>query len=478
MRIEDCKNRLGNSLQEALCQSSICDKNDKFEMVIIAVPTIKDDNDGENMSEQKVKILYDLCAEKQLNLDINDYKDIWSDPQKLSERILADIENLRKPQNMKMVQKEGKKEVSSIAQPKTTYHVLAAILVETGKDGYKDLFGYILKRILSKVNYINELLDFDNSKNTRERFIEGIDKQWVLLREYADFFLSDNNLPEAELLTELSSERYEGSESNAKIYFNDTNLETVEEFTPDEKEIREIRKGNIRMIRKLMEISGRGYISLYAEGQENKKVHIVSKLVREKNDADEVPGCQDLYLMFPGFMHWCIMQGDKELIGYYHGKYRVNYSPENETYIGDIENLNMPDEIKEMIKDMAEILRKQKHGTTVIVTDDTKEVDRLCQVYRGIRVASHIKYDVSKKWDEDQLLSITGIDGAVVMSLEGECLAIGVIVDGVAKQRGDIGRGARYNSIKNYVEQKDKGKYVGIIFSEDGMVNVVSNCKK
>lgn len=240
MRIEYCKNRLGNSLQEALCQSSICDKNDKFEMVIIAVPTIKDDNDGENMSEQEVKILYDLCAEKQLNLDINDYKDIWSDPQKLSERILADIENLRKPQNMKMVQKEGKKEVSSIAQPKTTYHVLAAILVETGKDGYKDLFGYILKRILSKVNYINELLDFDNSKNTRERFIEGIDKQWVLLREYADFFLSDNNLPEAEPLTELSSERYEGSESNAKIYFNDTNLETVEEFTPDEKEIREI----------------------------------------------------------------------------------------------------------------------------------------------------------------------------------------------------------------------------------------------
>lgn len=183
-------------------------------------------------------------------------------------------------------------------------------------------------------------------------------------------------------------------------------------------------------------------------------------------------------MKFPGFMHWCVMRGDKEIVGYYHGKYRVNYSTENEAYIDDIEKLDVFDPTKEMIKELAVILRKQKHGTTVILTDDEGEVNRLCEFYRGIRVDSQIKYDGTEKWNEDQLLSITGIDGAVVMSLEGKCLAIGVIVDGEAKQRGDIGRGARYNSIKNYVEQKDKGKYVGIIFSEDGMVNVVSNSKK
>lgn len=58
------------------------------------------------------------------------------------------------------------------------------------------------------------------------------------------------------------------------------------------------------------------------------------------------------------------------------------------------------------------------------------------------------------------------------MNAEGECLAMGVLVDGVAEIEGKVERGARYNSIANYVLQRDG--YIGIIVSEDRMIDVVA----
>ncbi|HSN67200.1 MAG TPA: diadenylate cyclase, partial [Fusibacter sp.] len=48
--------------------------------------------------------------------------------------------------------------------------------------------------------------------------------------------------------------------------------------------------------------------------------------------------------------------------------------------------------------------------------------------------------------------SITSIDGAVLMDLDGFCHGIGVILDGIATEKGDPSRGARYNSAIRYVE--------------------------
>ncbi len=39
----------------------------------------------------------------------------------------------------------------------------------------------------------------------------------------------------------------------------------------------------------------------------------------------------------------------------------------------------------------------------------------------------------------------------------------------------DVGRGVRYNSINNYVLQQERGIYVGIVISEDGIINVIQN---
>ncbi len=40
---------------------------------------------------------------------------------------------------------------------------------------------------------------------------------------------------------------------------------------------------------------------------------------------------------------------------------------------------------------------------------------------------------------------------------------------------GDVGRGSRYNSMNNYIMEKKNGIYIGIVISEDGMINVIPN---
>lgn len=464
-----------SSLIGALYDSEVCDRDKKFGAVLIAAPDNSKNADGENMIEREVKILCSECVKHNVTLNIEKYRKIWEEPGKLCESICKDIECEVK---MKIIQQEMRLIKNDFEPP---YYVMLAVLCDKNMEGYESLFGFVLKRILNKVNSLSELINFKEGRNEYERFLGGISKRWILLGEYVESFLAVNGLPEAELLTELSAARYEGSESKAKIYFTDEQLETVETLISNE-EMRQIHKGNLRMIRKLMEISSRDSVFLYANKRENKDAFVVSKLVRKSDNMGKEQECNNLYLMFPGFMHWCVMRGDKELIGYYHGIYRVNYSSQNDTYIAEIDGLDISSKIKAMIKEMVKTLMDQKHGTSVILLDDEEEVNRLCKVYRGIRVGKEIKYNDSneKRMEQykEQLLSITGIDGAVFMNLEGECLAIGVLVDGQASEPGDISRGARYNSIKNYVIQKEKGKYIGLIFSEDGMVNVVSNCNK
>ncbi len=74
--------------------------------------------------------------------------------------------------------------------------------------------------------------------------------------------------------------------------------------------------------------------------------------------------------------------------------------------------------------------------------------------------------------------SITSIDGAVLMDLDGFCHGIGVILDGIATEKGDPSRGARYNSAIRYVETIAKtpnyANCFAIVISEDGDVDMIS----
>jgi len=132
------------------------------------------------------------------------------------------------------------------------------------------------------------------------------------------------------------------------------------------------------------------------------------------------------------------------------------------------------DRIKHKVERLDQIVRKareQKHGTMVVITEALTakhELDQLSKqstlIEPGIINPEYIKY-------------LTAIDGAIYFDTDGFCHAIGVILDGIAKEDiGDASRGARYNSAHRYLHKlkdDEQKRCVIVIISEDGMVDLI-----
>lgn len=366
---------------------------------------------------------------------------------------------------------------------------------------YQGIIQYVLKDLFREANGINDLINDRISDIFYQNYFKRFPNKGSLLDSYVDYYLKDKKLPPAEVLIELSSERYEGSESEARIYFTLKNMNSLGGFNHIGKESRVINSHNLRMIRKMMEISKIGAVHLYAETEEaaDEKAqgesgvqycNRITKLVKAENDKEEEKG---LYIKFFGFMCWSVFCDGKEEIIYSRGRYQINQSENKKAYMNEIAKLKekiekpIPENLKlwfdnKWLENLIEILSKQKHGTSVIITNNYYEIKRLCKFNYGtlLKNAENI-CNQDGQWMEEQILSITAIDGALVMNWDRKCFAIGVIVDGEVTRPGRTDRGARYNSIANYVLGKDieeDGIFLGIIVSEDGMISLRCNLEK
>lgn len=111
---------------------------------------------------------------------------------------------------------------------------------------------------------------------------------------------------------------------------------------------------------------------------------------------------------------------------------------------------------------------KEPHGTMLIIMEEAeKEAKRLC--IQGIAVNPC-------PLTPEILQHFTPIDGAVILSPQGVCHAIGTILDGKATDKGDAGRGARYNSAVRYVQSID-APCLAVVVSEDGGIDFIPNLK-
>ncbi|WP_342689714.1 hypothetical protein [Raineyella antarctica] len=119
--------------------------------------------------------------------------------------------------------------------------------------------------------------------------------------------------------------------------------------------------------------------------------------------------------------------------------------------------------------DVADACAKQAHGTMVVVHPDAAtERERLMPQAYAIRPA---------RLAGRALQAATSIDGAVLVSPDGRCHAVGVILDGQATGTGDASRGSRYNSAIRYLAGAGKGSMV-IIVSEDGRIDLLPRLMK
>lgn len=120
--------------------------------------------------------------------------------------------------------------------------------------------------------------------------------------------------------------------------------------------------------------------------------------------------------------------------------------------------------------DIAMEATKQQHGTMLVISEDA--------IQESARLGKQCFPIKPFNFNKEFIQQITSIDGAVLLDINGVFHAIGVILDGVASEKGDASRGARYNSAIRYYEQFGKSiPTVIIIISEDGMINLIPDLR-
>ncbi len=108
-----------------------------------------------------------------------------------------------------------------------------------------------------------------------------------------------------------------------------------------------------------------------------------------------------------------------------------------------------------------------KHGAMLVISENP--------VNEAVRLESQAICVEPVKLTDEAVLRMVRIDGAVLLDKDGLCHAIGVILDGPSHEKCLSSRGARYNSAVRYVNGKKN--CVAVVVSEDGMVDVLPDCR-
>lgn len=215
-----------------------------------------------------------------------------------------------------------------------------------------------------------------------------------------------------------------------------------------------------RRVRKLLELcSSSG--SLHTDSKK------VFSLVAERASSDS----EDVFeVIFLGHHHWELRHAGELLMGVHFGQ---PYLPKLVGYElklrKDLPRLfpGISVEASDLLLSLVRQTERARHGTLFVISAEAAaESERLKNQSTPIE---------PRALSVELLDHLTGIDGAVLVDLNGHCHAIGVILDGMASSYGNPARGARYNSALRYVQSAmQRGiATVAIVVSEDGGVDII-----
>lgn len=315
-----------------------------------------------------------------------------------------------------------------------------------------------------------------------ERLFFGrlLDRKW-LLDSYVQEVISACGLPDQMNFIQVSAMPYEGRAVRTRIFFSE---KPIPRDMPGTIYFRRERKSdriqftpqNMRPVRKLMEVSG-AEAGLWVKLPEC----VIEGSVLCGSAAERAAG---LCVVFEGALVWSIHKNGENILTYREGSHIIPaMQPDVEKYadLGKLVSFGRDFGITDKMDRLQQIVRRIagvcRHGTSVVFMEKrgiVAEIDnRLSRYGRAFRVKPFSLAEAA----EEVLQGITAIDGAVFADLNGDCHAIGVIVDGQMVVEGDYGRGARYNSIRNYITgykiSRPKEICFAVVMSEDGMINVI-----
>lgn len=352
--------------------------------------------------------------------------------------------------------------------------ILSRIILTELSTKYEDMM------VIEDMKNLPKLMQIDGNKKVKF-FFENIENKKWLLDKYVSEVISDYRLPNSQMLVAISAMSYEKRAVATRMYFSDRDLISRNKSniyfgsTNERLNKVQITEKNLRAVRKLMEMSGRGY-GLWVK----KSDFLIEGIVKDSRYKTRM-----VYVTFNDYMAWSINKGKEVILGYREGKYYIpDFEPENDN-VAQIKKLmklctmgiseQKINEIKELIERVSKVCQ---HGTSLVFMEETsilEEIDkRLVPYKKAYRLQPFPMIDM----EDDALRGIAAIDGAIFVDLDCKCHAAGVIVDGKTVREGDSGRGARYNSLTNYIVWYKKqpkhhdDKCFVVIFSEDGMINV------
>ena len=148
------------------------------------------------------------------------------------------------------------------------------------------------------------------------------------------------------------------------------------------------------------------------------------------------------------------MDQGKEVLRYEEGNYHLLSGGKTEEY-KKLEDLHLKNE--ENIKKMIRSLKNQAHGTSVVFLDrdalesELRRLDKNKRICRVEPVSIMSAGEEEKRKLDELIVNISEIDGALIADYQGNIHAIGALLDGESVVEADLSRGARYNSLKNYI---------------------------
>ncbi len=321
----------------------------------------------------------------------------------------------------------------------------------------------------------------------------------LLLNMFVDKILKMKFLPEKNEIIQLSAQMYEKRPIHGSICFVPDQTCKKLFHTPipgtclDLKFLpptfRTIETNNLRGLRKLLELNTDETTMIAVNKSEKDTTEsifagIIAYTDTIKSSLEKYP-----QIKFNGYLNWQLSINNTEWFSYNNGTYKICYESRENLWKRTLDPLDLDPQKTTDLLEIITLLSKESHGTSVIfidkdiltsIDDKQGEVDRLNNKNRCIKI-----YDAEGNPSCTMNLidylhnikGITSIDGAIIADLDGNIHAIGAILDGEAKKIGDVSKGARHNSVNNYLSVI-KSKYTGsnmfgVIVSEDGNIEPV-----
>lgn len=339
--------------------------------------------------------------------------------------------------------------------------------------------------LLNKVDFAHQMEEIEQcasewSVYTNYFVQQSVQNAVAKTCQYLHELYAPLNIP---LIVRLSGEYYERSEcqSNMVLLFSDavSNMKEADfVYCLDDIQSDQI-EGNgiefipqkIRLIRKLLQIAQQDLCLVLGEDVERQTFKVLG-ICKEEFFQDKKQHFPYVKVKFRNHMHWDLLENEVYIFSYRYGQYKIDNEIHKEVlirklqeYFGECEDYG----------DAAESIMsalQQEHGTMIIImnsADAGNQVKRLGEKEYGL-------LNVDSRIQKENIQQLSNIDGSVIMDTSGRIYGIGMILDGsVGLEKGNLARGARYNSAVKYSEYLKVRdiKAMSFIISEDRTLDIV-----